>query len=101
MVDYSKMVETGELYDTDAKTIHGIMNEFRQTAVELQQTVSYIVSTIEGVTEIIGESSKNTQSVAENSEVLLKETEVLRAALDESAKSVYNLSQAVLKFKHI
>lgn len=101
MVDYSKMVETGELYDTDARTIHGIMNEFRQTAVELQQTVSYIVSTIEGVTEIIGESSKNTQSVAENSEVLLKETEVLRAALDESAKSVYNLSQAVLKFKHI
>ncbi len=101
MVDYSKMVETGELYDTDAKTIHGIMNEFRQTAVELQQTVSSIVSTIEGVTEIIGESSKNTQSVAENSEILLKETEVLRAALDESAKSVYNLSQAVLKFKHI
>ncbi len=101
MVDYSKMVETGELYDTDARTIHGIMNEFRQTAVELQQTVSYIVSTIEGVTEIIGESSKNTQSVAENSEILLKETEVLREALDESAKSVYNLSQAVLKFKHI
>jgi methyl-accepting chemotaxis protein len=101
MVDYSKMVETGELYDTDARTIHGIMNDFRQTAVELQQTVSYIVSTIEGVTEIIGESSKNTQSVAENSEILLKETEVLRAALDESAKSVYNLSQAVLKFKHI
>ncbi len=101
MVDYSKMVETGELYDTDARTIHGIMNEFRQTAVELQQTVSYIVSTIEGVTEIIGESSKNTQSVAENSEILLKETEVLREALDESVKSVYNLSQAVLKFKHI
>ena len=101
MVDYSKMVETGELYDTDARTIHGIMNDFRQTAVELQQTVSYIVSTIEGVTEIIGVSSKNTQSVAENSEILLKETEVLRAALDESAKSVYNLSQAVLKFKHI
>lgn len=101
MEDYGRMVETGELYDTDARTIHGIMNEFRQTAVELQQTVSYIVSTIEGVTEIIGESSKNTQSVAENSEVLLKETEVLRAALDESAQSVYNLSQAVLKFKHI
>lgn len=101
MVDYSRMVETGEQYDTDARTIHGIMNEFRQTAVGLQQTVSNIVSTIEGVTEIIGESSKNTQSVAENSETLLKETEVLRAALDESSQSVYNLSQAVLKFKHI
>ncbi|WFR55055.1 methyl-accepting chemotaxis protein [Anaerocolumna sp. AGMB13025] len=101
MTDYIKMVDTGEQYDLDARTIQDIMKEFRQTAAVLSQTISNIVNTINGVTEIISESSKNTQSVAENSENLMKETEVLRTALEESTRSVYNLSQAILKFKHI
>lgn len=101
MTDYNKMVETGEQYDMDAKTIHRIMNEFKETVTNLEQTVSGIVNTINGVTVIISESTNNTQTVAENGEHLLKETQNLKTALDNSTASFSNLNQAILKFKHI
>jgi methyl-accepting chemotaxis protein len=99
--DYSMMVETGEKYDMDAKTVEQIMNEFYKTAGSLDKSIESIVKAIEGVTSIIGESSHNAQIVAENSEKLFKDVEAFRNALAESSGSVSNLNNVIFKFKNI
>ncbi len=99
--DYSVMVETGEKYDSDAKTVDQIMNEFRNTARQLEESMNSIVKAIDSVTIIISESSNNAQNVAENSESLYKDVERFQNALTESSDSVENLNSAVVKFKNI
>ncbi|WMJ86319.1 methyl-accepting chemotaxis protein [Anaerocolumna sp. MB42-C2] len=96
--DYSMMVESGEKYDKDAKTIKQLLSEFYETTDKLDHTVDNIVKSIDGVTTIIEESSNNTQIVAENSEKLNKDAEAFKSALNESANSVNDLNNAVSKF---
>ncbi len=99
--DYSVMVETGEKYDSDAKTVNQIMAEFRDTAKQLEISMNGIVNAIDSVATIISESSNNAQTVAENSENLYKDVELFQDALTESSNSVENLNNAVVIFKNI
>ncbi len=101
MKDYSIMVETGVKYDSDAKTVDQIMNEFSDTARQLEKSMESIINAIDGVATIISESSNNTQTVAENSENLYKEVEVFQDALKDSSNSVENLNNTVVIFKNI
>ncbi len=101
MNDYVAMVETGEKYDRDAKTVDQMMIEFRDTASQLEKSMDGIINAIDGVATIISESSNNAQTVAENSESLYKDVELFQDALKESSSSVENLNNAVVKFKNV
>lgn len=88
MNDYTTLVENGEQYDDDAKSVDDIMQEFKRMAEGLNATIDQILSSITSVTSIVSESSSAANHVAENSEELLLNVESIKGQLSENKRFV-------------
>ena len=88
MNDYTTMVENGEQYDDDAKSVDDIMQQFKEMAENLDHTIEQILSSITSVTSIVSESSSAANHVAENSEELLLNVESIKGQINENKRYV-------------
>jgi methyl-accepting chemotaxis protein len=71
LIDYDKLVSTGEQYDKDATGVDDIMLSFTTNTTKLQNTVEQMNLSMEGISITVDESAKGISSVAENASDLV------------------------------
>jgi methyl-accepting chemotaxis protein len=79
--DYEILVKTGEQYHSDANTIDEMVNEIKNSALQLDESVSYIQQSINEITSAANEAAQGSTDIAESSTAIFDKTdEVLEQA---------------------
>ena len=79
--DYEILVKTGEQYHSDANTIDEMVNEIKNSALQLDESVSYIQQSIHEITSASNEAAQGSADIAESSTAIFDKTdEVLEQA---------------------
>lgn len=86
-------------YSEDAKFVDGLVSEFSNTTTQLLDSVSNMISTIDGVAQAAGEGALGTTSIADRvSNVNIRSNEVMDQVL-RSKNSAEKLKEEIKKFK--
>lgn len=99
--DYDKLVETGDEYNKDAISFDGIMQQFAQGAVGLQDTMQHMTKMMKEMSFTIQESSKGIVAVTENANGLTTNMTEIQNQIKESEKVSMRLTDEVGKFTTI
>ncbi|BCN32996.1 methyl-accepting chemotaxis protein [Anaeromicropila herbilytica] len=101
MKDYDSLVDIGDLYDKDAKTVEVIMKEFDNTAGKLEVTINEITTAIEGVASTVDDTSKGTLDVSDNTLNLVNSMDDIRKKMNDSVLSIEKITSTISKFRNV
>lgn len=96
---YSKLVETGENYRAAAVYINEMMEEFANSAQELETNIDYIKEAAGNVNIAVEECAKGVTSVAEASSDMTQTMSDIRKETDANTQIADELLAEVSKFK--
>lgn len=97
--DYENMVSTGEKYNEDAKSIHGIVSDMSTTTDSLLDTITNMADMINQVSVAVNESALGTASISESNSEIAMETRSIADLTDETKNAVNELKEVIEKFK--
>ncbi|EHQ91672.1 methyl-accepting chemotaxis protein [Desulfosporosinus youngiae] len=97
--DYSKLVQTGNQYEYDAKTVFTLTEGFAGTAKQLTEVVNAVAVAINDVTQTIGQGASGAEEVAAASGNVSSELEQVNQTMAQLSEQANNLSEAISKFK--
>ncbi len=96
--DYQKLIETGEQYYTDSIQFSTMMNEFNDSSIAMNQSISTIVGALEQVSESVNDSANGVASISiKTAEVATKVSDVKNSAQNNLVSSK-KLKDQVSKF---
>ncbi len=101
LIDYDKLVNTGEQYDKDATGVDEIMLSFATNATKLQTTVEQMNLSMDGIAITVDESAKGISSVAENASDLVNGISSIQQEMVQSEGISKRLKQEVDIFTNI
>lgn len=99
--DYDVLVQTGENYDIDAKTVDTLMKEFTKTAEYLKVTMVQVSIAIDGVANVIDQSSKGVSDVSNHSATLVENVKEISKMMKYSLITVDYMNKTIEKFTNI
>ncbi len=73
--DYEILVKTGEQYHQDANTIDEMVTEIKNSALQLDESVSYIQQSIHEITSAANEAAQGSTDIAESSTLIFDKTD--------------------------
>ncbi len=97
--DYGKLVQTGNQYENDAKTVFTLTEGFTTTAKQLTEVVDSVAVAINNVTETIGQGASGAEEVAAASGNVSSELEQVNQTMVQLSDQASKLSEAISKFK--
>lgn len=98
MEDYSKMVDTSEYYNSDAKSIEELVSYLDKTTDELMNTIAKMVDSINQVSKAIDESAHGITDIAEHNGDISSQTENMAALAKEAEGAAVDLAELVSVF---
>ena len=101
LVDYDKMVVTGEQYNEDAGHFMEILDKFNANTQEMERTVEKMTSELENIARNIEDSANGAAMTAENSSNLVEGMMNIQQEIDKSSQVSGSLHAEVAKFKEI
>lgn len=96
--DYVEMVQTGENYDSDAKTIDALMKDFANSSSYLRETMEQVSVAMDGVANVIDESSKGVSNIGVHSETLVENVREISKMMKNSLTTVEYMNKTIAKF---
>lgn len=97
--DYEFLVETGELYDEDAKTVAQMVSEIKNSATQLNESINYIRRAIDEVTIAAQEGAKGSSEIAEKSTSIFHKTNEVLGQANKNREIATNLDEIVQFFQ--
>jgi len=97
--DYGKLVQIGNQYEYDAKTVFTLTEGFATTAKQLTEVVNAVAVAINNVTQTIGQGASGAEEVAAASGNVSSELEQVNQTMAQLSEQASNLSEAISKFK--
>ncbi|NTV90186.1 MAG: methyl-accepting chemotaxis protein [Clostridiales bacterium] len=101
LADYDKLVNIGEVYDTDASEVAANMQHFLDSSQVLSNAVENVAHAIDGIRITVDESARGINNMAENSSSLASGIGDIAKEMDENEKISWNLQLEVVKFRNI
>lgn len=96
--DYSKLVQTGNTYEQDAKAVFTLTERFSTTAKQLTEIVNAVAIAINEVTQTIGQGASGAEQVAVASGNVASELEHVNQTMVQLSEHASNLSKEISKF---
>ncbi|MCB8814210.1 methyl-accepting chemotaxis protein [Desulfosporosinus shakirovi] len=97
--DYDKLVQTGNQYEHDAKTVFVLTEGFSRTAKQLTKVVNAVSIAISNVTQTIGQGASGAEEVAAASGSVSNELEQVNQTMVQLSEQASILSEEILNFK--
>ncbi|WZL71956.1 methyl-accepting chemotaxis protein [Clostridiaceae bacterium 35-E11] len=99
VIDYQRLVETGEKYGEDAVFVESLVGDFSATSQQIAASAQNMTRVINEVSLVINEGAKGTSDIAENiGSIVNKSYEVLERS-DKIQQNMERLSNSITKFK--
>lgn len=99
--DYDAFVNMTDVYNEDAENMKNILTEFRQEAVRLETTVSYMTESINGINTAVNESAQGVTNAAESTSDLVGSLSDIQNEADMNRGISNDLEEEVGRFKNI
>ena len=99
--DYDAFVNMTDVYNEDAENMKNILTEFRQEAVSLETTVSYMTESIDGINTAVNESAQGVTNAAESTSDLVGSLSDIQNEADMNRGIFNDLEGEVGRFKNI
>lgn len=99
--DYVEMVQTGENYDSDAKTVDALMKDFAKTTGYLRDTMEQVSVAMDGVANVIDQSSKGVSDISIHSVTLVDNVKEISKMMKYSLTTVEYMNKTIEKFTKI
>lgn len=99
--DYDAFVNMTDVYNEDAENMKNILTEFRQEAVRLETTVSYMTESIDGINTAVNESAQGVTNAAESTSDLVGSLSDIQNEADMNRGISNDLEEEVGRFKNI
>lgn len=96
---YGGLLSTSENYQSDAVSIHNMMENFAAESERLEITMKTIKEEVEAINTAVGESTRAVIGVAENSTNLTQSISGIEQKAEENTVIAQNLNLEVDKFK--
>ena len=97
--DYGKLVQTGNQYENDAKTVFTLTEGFSTTAKQLTEVVNSVAVAISNVTQTISQGASGAEEVAAASGNVASELEYVNQTMARLSEQASSLTEAISKFK--
>lgn len=97
--DYEKLVQTGNQYENDAKSVFTLTEGFSATARGLTEVVNSVAIAIGNVTQTIGQGAAGAEEVAAASGNVSSELEHVNQTMAQLSEQANMLTEAISKFK--
>lgn len=97
--DYDGFVESGEQYNEDACHVSETMEDFTNKTEQLKVIMSNIVESIEGISRAVEESANAVTSSAMSTSSLVEDMQNIHVQMDNSKKTVDDLTAETEVFK--
>lgn len=98
--DYDRLVETGDSYDADADSFDQILQQFANSAFELQETMEEMQELIRGISSTVHESSDNLLSVSESTAQLSDNMSSIQSTIGLTEDISRQLEAEVARFNN-
>lgn len=99
--DYDDFVNMTDVYNEDAENMKNILEEFRNDSVKLEDTVSHMTESIDGINTAVNESSQGVTNAAESTSDLVASLSEIQNEADMNREISDDLENEVGKFKNI
>lgn len=93
IVNYEGLIETGELYEKDARTVEILVNDYKNRAVEIRNNIEQFNLSLEMVAGAIEESNLGSQEIYDN----VSQTATAIEEVSKVAESQANISEELNK----
>lgn len=97
--NYDFLLKTGEQYNSDARKIASIMEDFHGTSQDINGMVEQIATTIGEIAAAVNEGAAGTTSISENIGDLVNKTNEIREMFQENVKNSQKLYDMVKQFE--
>lgn len=96
--DYEGFVNSGRQYNDDAVHVNEIVTRFNNMSIDLKQSMSSIMESINGINTAVNESAKGATNVAANTTDLVKDIGEIANAMDDNKQVAGNLTEEADRF---
>lgn len=97
--DYSRMVETGDQYNSDSQSVCNLSNEFSDATMQIDELMKNMVDALNGISIASNEGAEGTSNIAEKTVNVVKMTEEINKHTNSIKESADILSEYVANFK--
>ena len=97
--DYGKLVQTGNQYEHDAKTVFTLTEGFSTTAKQMTEVVNTVAVAISNVTQTIEQGASGAEEVAAASGNVSSELEHVNRTMAQLSEQARMLTEEISKFK--
>lgn len=97
--DYNKLIQTGEQYQADAELFKNAMEEFSETAQQLNVSIGGIVTAINEIGVTVNEAAKGSENIAGKTATIVEQIDEIKTNSRNNLESIQKLEQLVSKFK--
>lgn len=97
--DYKVLVQTGEQYDKDANTVEGMVEEIKNSSIQLLESIHYIRQAIEEVTIATNEGATGSSEIAEKTSTIAEKTNKMLEQAQTNKDSAERLNEMIQYFK--
>ncbi len=99
LTGYEKLVQIGDEYESNTRTIHDMMNDFSKKFAQVEESMQEVNQSMDAVSIAVEESTKAIVSVTETSERLSSNTGELQTEANENMSIAKLLETEANKFK--
>lgn len=97
--DYGVLVKTGEQYNTDANIIEQMVEEIKNSATQLNESIGYIRRAIDEVTVASQEGSKGSAEIADKSTSIFHKTNQVLEQTNKNMEVAKKLNELIQFFQ--
>lgn len=97
--DYEILVKTGEQYHSDANTVDEMVTEIKNSALQLDKSISYIQQSINEITSAANEAAQGSTDIAESSTAIFDKTDKVLENANRNKDIAERLSDLVQFFQ--
>ena len=99
MTDYDKLVQLGNEYNEDAKSIRELMNGFKQQTENLQSAMAYVDGAIGKIAGTVEESMERTMNVTKIAEKMDYSMQQMDTRTKENNKGIELMDEVISQYK--
>lgn len=97
ILDYQKMVVTGEQYSKDAGEINDMTMEFSAISQELAASVQSMVKSINEIAQGSASGAQGTQNIAHKNTMIMEKSQQVKTAMDNMKEGIKDLDKLLDK----
>ena len=101
LTDYDSFVDVAGKYHTDADSLNSLLNEFFESAHNLETTVTAVVDGINDINTAVDESASGVSIAAQNTADLVGALQLIKNESDSNLEVSNKLQNEVTRFKNI